>query len=49
MEFYVERAESASDAAKIVDMQPGNEQKTFVGTTQESGYNKTDDVRRNDT
>lgn len=46
MDFCVERAESAPDAAKTLDMQPGNEQRKLVGITQERACNRADDVQK---
>jgi hypothetical protein len=46
MEYFVERAESAPDAAKTLDTQPGNGQRKLAGITQDSGCNRADDVQR---
>lgn len=48
MEFYVESTESALDAAKTLDVQPGNEQRKLLAYAK-SAVTKLMMSRRNDT
>lgn len=45
MEFYIESTESALDAAKTLDVQPGNEQRELLAYAGKR-CNKIDDVQK---